>query len=100
MSKDKLGTYSQWTGENVYDRSKTVTIVNAYTQFFPAVFPPPFYYKAFKKVLEKIKEAFSDKIIGMPKIGCGLAGGDWNRVSKMIEKCFKSKENRIYVYKG
>jgi hypothetical protein len=26
----------------------------------------------------------------MPKIGCGIAGGDWNKVSKMIKDTFKN----------
>lgn len=28
----------------------------------------------------------SDWVVKIPKIGCGLAGGDWNIVSKILEK--------------
>lgn len=35
--------------------------------------------------------------IGLPKLGCGLAGGDWNIVSKIITKELKDFEITIYV---
>lgn len=35
--------------------------------------------------------------IHMPKIGCGLAGGDWNVVKEILEVSFDSNIN-IYVY--
>ena len=34
--------------------------------------------------------------IGFPKIGCGLGGGDWEIVSKMIEFVFAGYEVTIY----
>lgn len=34
----------------------------------------------------------------MPKIGCGLAGGDWNVVEKIIKNTFIKEEIEVYVY--
>ena len=34
--------------------------------------------------------------IGFPRIGCGLAGGDWDRVSKLIEKNITSATPVVY----
>lgn len=41
---------------------------------------------------------FSKKIkeIAMPKIGCGLAGGDWEKVKKIVERIFGNIT--VYVY--
>lgn len=35
--------------------------------------------------------------LGMPLIGCGLAGGDWSVVSKIIEEAFE--EMPVFVYR-
>ena len=96
---NKLGTFTSWTGHNFYDYNKMVTIVNAYTQFYPNASLKPFDYKAFETVLPKIRDAFSDKTIATCKIGCGLAGGNWNIVSKMINDCFNDKEIKVYLWK-
>ncbi len=36
--------------------------------------------------------------IAMPKIGCGLAGGDWSIVKKIIENVFLDSEITVKVY--
>lgn len=36
--------------------------------------------------------------IGLPLIGCGLAGGDWGLVSGLIEEAFKDWEGQVIVY--
>ncbi len=36
--------------------------------------------------MKLIKEKFTGKFIGMPKLGAGLAGGDWNIIEKIIEE--------------
>ena len=38
------------------------------------------------------------KVIGLPKLGCGLGGGDWNVVSKIIEEELCDKGFTVYVY--
>lgn len=93
----KLGTYTQWDGQHCYDLTRTVTIINAYTQFYPSVKMKPFDYNAFFSVLLKIKDHFSLRTIAMPKIGAGLAGGDWGRIAGIIENVFRDKEIKIYV---
>ena len=94
---NKLGTFTSWTGPHQYHLDRTVTIVNAYTQFYPNAKMKPFDYRAFKNVLPQIRDAFPNKTIAMPKIGAGLAGGDWHRIATMIEECFGKKEIKIYV---
>lgn len=36
--------------------------------------------------------------VGFPLIGCGLAGGDWNRVSEFIKNAFDGPEYDVYIY--
>lgn len=50
------------------------------------------------KVCEYAKE--NNLTVALPyKIGCGLAGGDWNIVYKMIDSVFSDYEVTLYEYK-
>lgn len=65
-------------------------VVNAYTQFNYGLNhedgeESPLNYHALTLCLTKINYIFRGKKIGLPRIGCGLAGGDW-KVVKMIIK--------------
>jgi len=60
-------------------------IVNAYTQYHYGTQQVNVDYYAIRKCMQSIKINMHGLKIGMPKIGCGLAGGDWNIVSKIIE---------------
>lgn len=87
--RTKLGTYSKAD-------TKFGTVINAYTQYN---FWDPGRnadYDAIKSVFEKINIDFKDKTIGIPLIGCGLAGGDWNVVSKLINDA--TPDVNIVVY--
>lgn len=55
-------------------------------------------YKAIATVMRSLKYMSSDgKLsIGMPKIGCGLAGGDWKIVENIINRVFD--KITVYVY--
>jgi O-acetyl-ADP-ribose deacetylase (regulator of RNase III) len=62
-------------------------------------------YDAFRRCCKRLKETikalkpFNSYTIGFPyKIGCGLAGGDWNIVYNIIEDEFKDYNVRIYKY--
>ena len=57
-------------------------------------------YEALKKSFEKVK-LFSElynRILIPYGIGCGLAGGDWNIVLRIIEEVFKDCEVLIVKY--
>ncbi len=59
-------------------------------------------YIALKNSLDHIKrDAESLKFsIALPyKIGCGLAGGDWNIVYKIIQDIFENSEIKVVIYK-
>jgi len=49
--------------------------------------------------MRKINHVFKGQHIGLPKIGCGLAGGDWNIVKEIIQKELKDCNVIIVIYK-
>ena len=60
-------------------------------------------YKAFRMCCVKLKEQIvglnKNLTIGFPyKIGCGLAGGDWSIVEKIIEEEFEHFNVEIWKY--
>lgn len=53
--------------------------------------------KALEAMVIDLKEKGDDDLtIGFPKIGCGLAGGDWEVVSQIIETVFDGFDVTIY----
>jgi len=95
--KLKLGSYTSWSGPHtLYDQN--ITIVNLYSQYIPAAYLKPFDPNAFAIGMSKIKRDFSDKTIAMPKIGAGLAGGDWIEIESMLNDIFLDKHIVVYVY--
>lgn len=67
---------------------KQLYIVNSYTQYAPGIpntqYGIPLDYDALRLCLRKINREFKGLHVGMPRIGCGLAKGDWKRVSGII----------------
>jgi O-acetyl-ADP-ribose deacetylase (regulator of RNase III) len=66
----------------------TFTIINAYTQFgFNANGNKAdlFEYTSFRLILQKLLYVYGKKDFGFPYIGMGLAGGDKDRIMKMLE---------------
>lgn len=100
--KNKLGTFTHVGVPNIYFPDKKVFIVNAYTQYTYGRKDGEIYadYKAIREVMARISNFFvdTDKVfkIGMPKIGAGLARGNWNTISEIITRAFADK--KVYVY--
>ena len=73
------------------------TVINAYTQFYPG---GSFYQNDTKeKRMESIKNVFIDlnkkykgKHIGLPLIGCGYGGLDWDEVKLYIQMYLSDME--------
>lgn len=94
--RKKLGTYSL---AQVGTEDNQKFIVNAYTQYTYNGFQDNFEYSFFEQVLRDIQadKRFTDKAIGMPLIGCGLAGGNPEVIIPMIKKVFADDPRTIYV---
>lgn len=52
-------------------------------------------YDALTKGFEEIKKQIKEDL-AMPRIGCGLGGGDWKIVSAIIESVFDDRD--VYIY--
>lgn len=90
-SREKLGTIS-WT---IIDDS--LKIANCYTQFTYWDPNDRLHYWAVEDCFKQLHDATTEKdIIGMPKIGCGLAGGNWDVVKTLIEKYLSDRT--VYVF--
>ena len=83
---NKLGNYTSaeiTTDTNVVG----VLILNCYTQYGFTGYDknsPPVDYEAIALCMRKINHNFKGKHIGLPLIGSGLAGGDWDRIEDII----------------
>ena len=78
--------------------------MNAYTQFMYGKnhsdgVSKPLDYEALTLCMRKINQIFKGSHIGLPWIGCGLAGGDWRRVKAIIKRELKNFHVTIVHYK-
>jgi len=60
----------------------------------------PVRYEAIKTCLRHVcsKARELNATIHMPKIGCGIAGGDWRVIELLIQKCLSNKGIAVFVY--
>ena len=70
-------------------------IVNAYTQYKYGTDRAHVNYSAVRKAMSRIKVLFHDKRIGYPKIGAGLAGGDWEVISQIIDEELEGEDHTL-----
>jgi len=97
--RSKLGRYTHWTGPHYRLPGRIVTIVNAYTQYDYGNHQVQLDYDALVVVMKTISETVTDKSVAMPRIGCGLAGGDPTKVRNILELTFGQTLNNILVVK-
>lgn len=82
--KSKIGNYTYSLEQN--RQGGELFVVNAYTQENYWEKRDLFEYGGFAKILDKLAIQFKGKRIGFPLIGCGLAGGNKERIMSMIEE--------------
>lgn len=82
-----------------YEERTFVANMVAQKGIFPKDGVPPIRYVALKTCLTHLGE-FAEYVgnasIHMPRIGCGLAGGTWTEVEKLIEESLS--HHQVYVY--
>lgn len=83
----------------ILTHARLIWVVNCYSQFNTlAGKNAPLDYEALTLCLRKINLKFRGLKIGLPKIGCGLAGGDWNIVKEIIQRELKDVESITIVF--
>ena len=96
-NKNKLGSFTFWSGKHYY-YDQDIIVINLYSQYKYGHTEVYADYDAIRKGLTAIEFTFRGKTFAMPKIGCGLAHGDWEIVSRIIEEVFKDYEDKVKVY--
>ena len=93
--KNKLGNYSKTLIKNdCYE----FVIVNAYTQYNWKGKGNKADYAAIRNVFSKLKKEYQSMRIGYPLIGAGLAGGDWDIISKIIDEELEGLDHTLVKY--
>src|SRR5262249_1078014 len=61
---------------------------------------PPIRYDAVEECLAKVAEKAQelDATVHMPRIGCGLAGGKWERIEPLIRGTLCERGVPVFVY--
>lgn len=98
--KSKLGTYT-YVKHRIEGLESDLFIINAYIQY--NYLPRNVVnadYQAIENVFNNINKQFGGegKRIAYPKIGAGLAGGDWGIISNIINKQLKEMEHTYVKY--
>lgn len=93
--KKKLGTYSH--AIITLDTGKQLIVVNAYTQFNYGQ-GNHLNIRALESCFESIKNDFPHLHYAYPKIGAGLAGGNWKEINSVIENIFSNENHTLVVF--
>jgi O-acetyl-ADP-ribose deacetylase (regulator of RNase III) len=93
--RNKLGDFSFAT---VKRDEHEITIVNGYTQFHFHGDSLLVDYDAVQRLFKKVRQQFTGKRIGYPKIGAGLAGGDWQRIAGIIDQELAGEDHTLVIY--
>ncbi len=93
--RDKLGDISAAT---VKRHGHEITIVNGYTQFDWRGSGVLVDYQALRSVMEHVRKKYSGQRIGYPKIGAGLAGGDWDIISEIIDQELEGEDHTLVEF--
>ena len=93
--KNKLGTISY---AKIDRDCINITVVNGYTQFNYSGSGVLVDYNAVASVFNLIKQQFSGQKIGYPKIGAGLAKGDWQMISSIIDRELESEDRTLVEF--
>lgn len=86
--------------EKTVDETVDLYVVNCYTQYYYGTkFGIPVVYDAIRSCMKEINNKFKGKRIGLPLIGAGLAGGDWNIIKEIIQEELIDCDVTIVHYK-
>jgi len=91
----KLGSISHAT---VARGEHTITVVNGYTQFHWKGPDGQADYDAIRGVMQLVKQQFAGQRIGYPKIGAGLAGGDWRVIAAIITQELEGEDHTVVQF--
>lgn len=91
----KLGTIST---ARVRRGEHTIVIVNGYTQFEWRGAGRLVDYNAVRSVMKAVKDGYSGLRIGYPRIGAGLAHGNWEVIEKIIREELRGEDHTLVEF--
>ncbi len=94
--RNKLGRYSQTL---VNEDAHPIIVVNGYTQFHYEGGGVLADYNAIATLFAQLKKDFTGQRFGYPKIGAGLAGGDWEIISQIIDQALFDEDHTLVEFK-
>lgn len=86
--------------DQIKNKGTSLVVANMYTQYRYGKDAVHVDYDATRLCMRKLNYMFSGKHIGLPKIGCGLAGGDWMIVERIIRQELKDCTVSIVEFEG
>ena len=100
-----IGENNNWglsQAKNSLDEPELV-VINSYTQYHYGKnhidgVSTPVDYEAITLCMRKINHIYKGKHIGLPKIGAGLAGGNWVRIKQIIQSELKDCDVTVVIY--
>jgi O-acetyl-ADP-ribose deacetylase (regulator of RNase III) len=93
--KNKLGTFTSWSGKHYY-YDQDITVINLYSQYKYGHTEVYADYKAILDGLKQVEFVYRGASFAMPRIGAGLARGDWAKIKDIIKVVFTGyKANEI-----
>ena len=95
---DQLDTRPPLSRLGGYSSAKVACgkVVNLYTQFYPGA---NFEYSALISALEKLeRELKRPTRVGVPLIGAGIGGGDWDVIKSILENTGENMQITIVEY--
>lgn len=95
-AREKLGTI---TVADIECGDHMLTIVNAYTQYDIKRGIINANYDAIRQSFRVIKSRYHGKRLGYPMIGAGLAGGNWEIISSIIEDELTGEDHTLVRFK-
>lgn len=93
--RKKLGSISFAT---VTRNGHQITVVNAYTQFHWRGRGIKADYEAIRSVMSKVKQSFGNQKVGYPRIGAGLAKGEWDTIAAIIDQELNGVDHTLVEY--
>ena len=93
--RTKLGTISF---AEVTRGAHRLVVVNAYTQFDYRGGGVRVDYDAVRSALREVKKRFGGLRIGFPRIGAGLARGDWTIIAKIVAEELAGEDHTLVEY--
>lgn len=102
LAADEATEAGDWVklGTCTFAKIGELMVVNAYTQYDYQGQGVLVDYEAVRSCMRWIRKSFCGLRIGLPKIGSGLAGGDWERISAIIAEELAGEDVTVVEFRA